>query len=129
MDIREIQDKDTKMFVEAQMSTIIELNKKVMKLEMEKKSLEYKMSEMVIATPQINPNLFDITDEETICLTQIALLRGLAMQRELNTEESKRFEVYHKVMNNLRGKKAEEKPDFASVDTDNLLKMIESDKL
>jgi hypothetical protein len=129
MNIKDIQDQEVRMFVEAQMNTIMELNKKVMKLEMERKALESKMSNMVISTPQINPDLFDITDEETICLTQIALLRGLALQRELTTEESKRFEVYHKVMNNLRGKKPEERPDFSAVDTDNLLKMIEVDKV
>lgn len=114
-------------FIEKQNEVLLALNNKILKLEMEKRALEHKLSEIAANAPVINSlDIFDITDEETICLTQLALLRGLALQRELSTEESKRFDVYHKAMNNLRGRKKEEdKVDLKDVDSDNLLQILD----
>jgi hypothetical protein len=114
-------------YIEKQNEVLLALNNKILKLEMEKRALEHKLTEMTANAPTINSlDIFDITDEETVCLTQIALLRGLALQRELSTEETKRFEVYHKAMNNLRGrKKEEEKVDLKDIDNDNLLQILD----
>jgi len=44
------------------------------------------------------------SDTETVCVIQIAMLKGLAMNKELTLEETKKLEVFAKTLQMIRGK-------------------------
>lgn len=121
---------ELKNYSHAQYQTILDLSKKLKRSEAELEILREKLEKLgnETATKEAlnkDNGIFDISDEETICLTQLALLRGLAMNRELTTEEAKKFEVYHKVLSNIRNRKTVEKPDLGELSTEELVKLID----
>lgn len=121
---------ELKSYSQAQYQTIVDLSKKLKRAEAELDILREKLE---TASSQINNaealnkdlGIFDISDEETICLTQLALLRNLALNRELTTEEAKKFEIYHKVVNSIRNKKPTEKNNLSELSTEDLVKLID----
>lgn len=121
---------ELKSYSNAQYKTIVDLNKKLKRAEAELDILREKLE--TISVQQNNEDalkktdgIFDITDEETVCLTQLALLRNLSLQRELTTEEAKKFEIFHKVINTIRNKKTDNKTSLSELSTEDLVKLID----
>jgi hypothetical protein len=121
---------ELKSYSSAQYKTIVDLNKKLKRAEAELDILREKLE--TISVQQNNSDalnkkdgIFDITDEETVCLTQLALLRNLALQRELTTEEAKKFEIFHKVVNTIRNRKPDIKTSLSELSTEDLVKLID----
>jgi len=126
-DLAELQQ-----FAEAQYKTIIELSKKIQKLEEEKTISENLLKQ---ATPLVN-NPKDITindddlltkDEEKICIDQLKLLNIKSKSQELTFEETKKVEIFSKVLNSLRQTPNKSKGPLKKKDTAELLRMIEND--
>ena len=117
-------------YSQAQYKTIVDLNKKLKRSEAELEILREKLE--TLSTQQNNSEalnkdkgIFDITDEETVCLTQLALLRNLSLNRELTTEEAKKFEIFHKVINTIRNKKPNKENNLSELSTDELVRLID----
>jgi hypothetical protein len=122
---------DAKAYQKAQASTIISQTKEINVLRKQREQLEAQIAQLIMENTQfkaLNPTTaFDISDEETICVVQIALLKNLAMQRELTLEECKKTEIYCKVLKDIRSKvlpRDEEKID--GLTNDQLLELMKS---
>ena len=121
---------ELKNYSQAQYQTILDLSKKLKRSEAELEILREKLE--VLSSQMTNQEvlqkeegIFDITDEETVCLTQLALLRNLALTRELTTEEAKKFEIFHKVINTIRNRKPSNKSSLSDLSTEDLVKLID----
>lgn len=86
---------------------IIEAEKsfELKKLKEELKRLETENSKLKILLKEIDPeaNVSSISDEEQICVEQIALLRKQSSNRELTVDEIKNLDVLHKNLKLARG--------------------------
>lgn len=89
-------------FAQAQQTTIIQLSKKIQKLEDERDHLKKLLEGSVpILKTDNKPTLgekFLTSDEEAICLMQLNKLRDIATERELTLEETRRVEIFAKVL-------------------------------
>ena len=91
-------------YAQALNETIINLAKKIDTLEAENKKLKASSSLQIV--PQSvaiqESKQFDIDDEEAICRMQLRRLREISMDREMTLEESKRVEIYTKLLQNMK---------------------------
>lgn len=123
---------DAKAYQKAQAATIItqtrqinDLRKQIEKLAAEHEQLIIENTKLKALNPQSSE--FDISDEETICVVQIALLKNIAMQRELTLEEVKKTEIYVKSLKLIRGAVSEIKePSADGLTNEQLLEMMKS---
>lgn len=116
-------------YCDSQYKTILSLNKRISDQEAELNKLrEEKVKAAVSQTIEAAGNdQFKVTDEETICVVQLALLKAHSMERELITDEVKRVEVLVKTLLAIRGrdtKKAEK--DTSNMSTEELLKHFDN---
>jgi len=91
---------DLHAFAKAQQKTITELTKKNKQLNEEVKHLKKLLDSTV---PVINPNkspLIELAsnDEESIAREQLWRLKDISKERELTLEETKRVEIYSKIL-------------------------------
>lgn len=90
----------------AQYKTIVELSKKIQEKEKEINHLKSMLESTVPIfekTENISsPLQLSGDDEETICRTQIRLLREIALKDELTLEQTKKFEIYAKTLMNIK---------------------------
>lgn len=93
-------------FAEAQSSTIIQLSKKLKKLEEERDHLKQLLESSVpILKDDSKPELgqkFLTSSEESICVMQLEKLRDISIGRELTLEEARRVEIFSKVLSASR---------------------------
>lgn len=96
---------ELKAYSDAQARTLIEVSKKIKKLEDENKELKKQLMNSVplLKADETKPN-FATTDEETICRQQIFGLRQISMERELTLEETKKLDIYTKILISLENK-------------------------
>lgn len=125
-------------YCDAQYKTIISLNKKLTENEREleklREEVELLRSQNTTLSAQASViekrdglNQFQVSDEETTCMIQLAMIRNNAMQRELSNEEAKRFETFAKVLHLIRGKEVKKEDDkLDKLSSDELLKLIDS---
>lgn len=106
---------DAKAYQKAQAATIVaqtrqvnELRKKLEELSRQCETLTIENTKLKALAPTSSLDT-SIPDEESICLVQLALLNNMSMQRELTLEETKKTEIYSKILISLRAKKPEEK--------------------
>lgn len=89
-------------FAEAQSSTIIQLSKKLKKLEEERDHLKQLLESSVpILKDDKSPLMgekFLTSSEEAICVMQLEKLRDISSARELTLEEARRVEIFSKVL-------------------------------
>lgn len=99
---------DLKEYASSQYKTIITQSRKINDLEKKVESLEHKLAEAekkaAVSSALSIQQDEGSSDTETICVIQVAMLKGLAMNRELTLEECKKLEAYTKVMLSLKGK-------------------------
>jgi hypothetical protein len=118
---------EIKAYSEAQGRTIIELNKKLNLLEQENLVLKRRVEGIDLEAKREEQRALrpDVTDEQAICEMQLAILRDRSLEGELTLEESKKVDIFTKLLLTLRnpGKKAEEQ--VKGLDTSELLKLVE----
>jgi Cu/Ag efflux protein CusF len=125
-------DSDSAAYQKAQAATIISQTREINVLRKQKEQLEKEFEKLTMEHVQLkalNPAgtaQFEVSDEETICIVQIAIIKNLAMQRELTLEECKKTEIYVKVLKEIRGKKVEkeEPASLSGLDGAELAKLL-----
>lgn len=126
---------EQKAYSDAQYKTILNLNKQVHdlqlqidKLNSDKAKLTHELSMSKVQDKA--ENKYNVTDEETVCVIQIAMLKNLALERELITDEVKRLEIYVKTLGLIRGKSndAPKEKDTSKMSTEDLLSWMEDSK-
>lgn len=90
----------------AQNTTILQLSKKLKKLEEERNHLKQLLESSVpILNDDSKPQLgekFLTSSEESICVMQLEKLRDISVERELTLEEARRVEIFSKVLSASR---------------------------
>lgn len=125
---------DLQQFANAQYNTMLAQAKKIHKLqeEVEKLSLELeKKKQDSTISNSLDTSKGTTNDAETTCLVQLALLKGKSMEGELTLEETKKVEIYSKVLHLLKSKQTEDDTDKKKVeklDTKDLLSLINGSK-
>jgi hypothetical protein len=126
-------ESDAKAYQKAQSATIVAQTKEINTLRKQKEQLEKEFEKLTMDYVQLkalNPSAagqFDISDQETIAVVQLAILKNLAIQRELTLEETKKCEIFTKLLIQLRGSKPEEKEDkMEALTNDQLIEMMKS---
>jgi len=89
-------------YAEAQNSTILQLSKKLKKLEEERDHLQELLASSVPIIKENNKSplgeKFLTSSEEAICVMQLEKLRDISSERELTLEEARRVEIFSKVL-------------------------------
>lgn len=116
-------------YADAQFKTITGQNKTINSLKEQIVALEKLLSHKDLSVPaQANviqfPN-YAISNEEQICIEQIASLRMASGNRELTMEECRKLEVYAKILLSLRNKEKDIDTTSKKMSTDELLKLTE----
>lgn len=126
-------DHEIKAYAEAQYSTILEQSKKIQRLEEEnaslKKALEGSSSgEKNEETKTLLGYDENASSEEIIAVVQLAKLKEISYDRELNLDETKRVEIYSKIVANCRSNKNEEKPQATAdaLSNEDLIRLVSS---
>ena len=126
-------DSDLIALSQAQSKTIVSQSKEITKLQKMKEQLEEevkKLSTEIITIKatggQAGGQQFNTTSSETICVVQLAMLEQLSMNRELTLEESKKVELFSKVLRDERSKVAKVEEDAPRLSNEELLKAMAS---
>jgi hypothetical protein len=122
-------------YSEAQYKTILNLNTKINDLNKQLEIVAQKNGELVrqLAVAEnggSKDSNLSVSDEEATCVIQIAMIKINAMQRELLTDEVKRFEILAKTLHMLRGKevdqnKKKEEKELAKMSSAELLEYMD----
>jgi regulator of replication initiation timing len=125
-------ESDQKAYIKAQSSTIISQTKEINNLKRELEKLAKENERLLFENTQMratNPEKqFETSDEETICVVQLAILKNYAMSRELTMEETKKVEILNKILLSIRdiNRKNIETDNAESLSNEDLLKMMEA---
>lgn len=127
-------DSDQRAYIKAQSSTIISQTKEINNLKRETEKLAKENERLMMENVQLKAlapqeqGQFGTSDEETICVVQLAIIKNMALSRELTLEECKKTEIYVKTLKEIRGKKvAHTEEDRAEkLSNEDLLKLMES---
>lgn len=122
--------KDLREYCNSQYSVIVELNRKINKLEEENKNL---MALVEKATPYLVEQegklevYKNLSDEMAICLMQIKILKDKSVSSELSFEDTKKLEIFTKTLITL--KTGQKIPDSAAkgLSDAELINLIESE--
>jgi hypothetical protein len=121
---------DIRAFSEAQQKTIIQLTKKVKQLEEERDHLKKLLESTapIIQTANNTPvqtEKFLTSDQEAICRVQLTKLRDIALDRELTLEETKKVEIFSKIITVLENAPETIKIDTKSIESNDLMGLLE----
>lgn len=121
---------DLQQFANAQYTTLLAQSKKIHKLQDDLnkalEELERKKQESLVHN-SLDTSQGVTNDAETTCLVQLALLKGKAMLCELTLEETKKVEIYAKVLQLIKTKSSEDSEDkkkVEKIDTKDLLSLV-----
>lgn len=103
-------------YCDSQYKTLLSLNAKINSQEKEIEKLREDNSnlrrDIAVASAGPKPEgQFTTSDEETTCVIQIAMIKTLALQRELILDEVKRFEILCKTLLSIRGREVKPSKD------------------
>lgn len=117
---------ELKAYAEGQSKTIIELSKKNKKLEDENKKLNslIEQERLIGVKSSIQSN---ISDEENIARMQLKLLKTFSDDRELTYEESKKVELYTKIVKEFDNKKNKLPNTNSEEKLEDLLRLVKND--
>ena len=118
-------------FAKSQMEVISNLTKKLAKAEEEKRHLEELLEQtnplqvgQQLSVPSVE---LGASDSEIIARTQLQMLRVMAMQGELTTDEARRVELYTNILLSLDKKeKSDEETKISALDPKELLAALEN---
>jgi hypothetical protein len=121
---------DIRAFSEAQQKTIIQLTKKVKQLEEERDHLKKLLESTAPIIQTANNTLvqtekFLTSDQEAICRVQLTKLRDIALDRELTLEETKKVEIFSKIITVLENAPKTIKIDTKSIESNDLMGLLE----
>lgn len=113
-------------YCDSQYKTIVELSKKLNRLEEEKRQLELDLSKAG-GSPSGTSLVLDqnISNEELICLTQLQLLKDISDRGCLTLEESRKFDIFTKTLKDIRTSSKDTGEKFKNLDDDALLALLE----
>lgn len=118
---------ELKAFSEAQNKTIIDLTKKINQKDEEIVHLKaiLEKSTPIIASDKTPAQTLLTDDEESICRMQLRKLRDISMSRELTLEETKKVDIYAKLLLNFKEKGKRPTDNAKNQDTNSLLANLE----
>ena len=116
-------------FSEAQQKVIIQLNKKIQKLDADKNHLENLLKN---APVQLFPGkeltiANDMATEEAICAMQIKRLEEISLGRELTLEETRKLEAFAKILSTFRTGPKTIDAKTKNITDSELLRLVEND--
>lgn len=125
---------EQKAYIKAQQATIINQTKEINSLKREIEKLASENERIALENAQLKAlsgggkNDFSTTPEETICLVQLEMIKNMALTRELTLEETKKSEIFLKMLQSIRGKAAQqsEEDKVEKLSNEDLLKFMES---
>ena len=98
--IGNIQDfEELKAYAEAQYETLQSQLQKITDLEAKNKHLEHLLAQTVPVVGESSPS--NMSDEERICRDQLRIFNQTSKERELTLEETRKVEIYSKILANL----------------------------
>ena len=121
---------DLQLFAEAQNSTILQLSKKIQKLEEERDHLKKLLESSVPLIKEEGKGgaeKFLTSAEEAICIMQLDKLRDISSGRELTYEESKKVEIFNKILISVKNMPKTIEIKNKQLKTEELLALVESD--
>jgi len=132
--IKDIKDfEELQKFANAQYTVLTAQSKKIEAIVSENNKLRedletYKQKDLV--TNALDTSQGTTQDAETVCLVQLAILKGKSALTELTLEETKKVEIYAKVLQLLKGKAEVDASNKAvkEIDTSQLLSLISTKK-
>lgn len=94
---------ELKIFTEAQFKQILQLSKRVKELEEKNKELKENKKEIikaeVLSLSTTNTSGFNVLDDaKTTAQIQIKMLKEQAFERELTLEETKKLEIFNRIL-------------------------------
>lgn len=112
----------------AQEQTILQISRKLQKLEEERDHLKtlLETSVPIIKTSPEGVQLFAENDTEYICNIEIGKLKQNSIVRELTLEESKRLDTYFKILTQLNSRPNKQEKEVKDLNTSDLLKLVEN---
>lgn len=139
MDISELSKSyDTyeklQVFCQAQFRQILNLTKKINELEEKNKELQDRMKhnnnkEVVAMSNEANnlitPDFKVLNDAKTIAQVQIKMLKEESFNRELTLEETKKLEIFNRILTEKQEKKEPLKAGAKILDNEDLLALID----
>lgn len=117
--------KDLEQFAVAQQNTIIQLTKKVQLLEEKNTHLEKLLSERVPVIRkegENGPTVLTPTEQQ-ICEEQLEKLKEISEVRELTLEETRRVEIFSKILLTFKNRKPDIEVPSKNLSTAELLKL------
>lgn len=113
-------------FLSAQQKTIIELNKKVNSLEQENIKLKKTIASTDLEAKKNDDKQFkaNVSDEQAICEMQLSILRDRSIEGELTLEESKKVELFAKLLLQLRNPEKKDEVKVKGMNSEDLLKLV-----
>lgn len=124
---------ELKIFCQSQFKQILQLSKKIKELEdknndLVQKSKENKTLSLVNVDNTLPTNLGLKDDAEVIAQIQIKMLKEQAFGRELTLEETKKLEIFNKILKQPVEKDKPIKVDAKVLKEEDLLKVISEEK-
>lgn len=116
-------------FAQAQQTTIVQLSKKLQRVEEERDHLKQLLESSVpIIKPEGAPldNKFLTSAEEAICAMQLEKLRDISLARELTLEETRRVEIFSKILATFRNVPKTIEIKSKQMKTEDLLALVEN---
>ncbi len=117
-------------FADAQQKTIIQLSKKIQRIEEERDHLKILLESSVPLIKSEGQQIgekFLTSAEEAICVMQLDKLRGISSARELTLEETRKVEVFSKVLAAVRNAPKTIEIKNKQMTSEELLALVESD--
>jgi hypothetical protein len=126
--IQDLSFDELKKHSESQYMIITEQTKKIFELESKTDHLSSRLAESetkLLASSSLNIDQEENSDAETVCVVQIAMLKSLAMNRELTLEETKKVEILVKTLYLIKGRTSNKdtKQFGANLTTEQLLSL------
>lgn len=119
-------------FCEQQHKTILELTRKIDKLNEKNKQLEDLLQQKTPVlvgeySPIVKAGSIDEAYEENICKMELKKLHDLSVERALTYEETKKVDIFTKLLLAINQKPKGQIIDTKRKDTDELLRLVSSD--
>lgn len=120
-------------FITQQHKTILELTKKIEKLQAKNKHLEDLLQEKTPAlvgeySPMIKNGAIIEDHEENICRMELKKLHDTSLERQLTLEETRKVEIYTKLLVMINQKPKHEVIETKKKSNEELLRLVESDE-
>lgn len=117
-------------FAQAQMTTIMQISKKIQRLEDERDHLKQLLESSV---PLIKTSPDGVIrnaqeDSEYICTIEIAKLKNITQERELTYEETRKLSEYFKILSQINSKSPTKEKEVKELSTEKLLQLIDGEK-